>query len=66
MRWLDGITGSMDMNLSKLRDTERQGSLVGYSSWGCKELDITERLNDNSDSGKTAYPKLTATPTETE
>ena len=34
-----------------LGDTERQGSLVGYSSWGCKELDITERLNNNSDSG---------------
>ena len=22
-----------------------QGSLVGCSPWGCKELDITERLN---------------------
>ena len=21
-----------------------QGSLVGYSSWGCKELDVTEQL----------------------
>ena len=49
-----------------LGDTERQGSLVGYSSWGCEELDITERLNNNSDSGKTAYPKLKATPTATE
>ena len=23
----------------------RQGSLVGCSPWGCKELDMTERLN---------------------
>ena len=22
-----------------------QGSLVGYSPWGCKESDTTERLN---------------------
>ena len=24
---------------------EGQGSLVCYSPWGCKELDMTERLN---------------------
>ena len=25
----------------------RQGSLACYSPWGCKELDTTERLNNN-------------------
>ena len=41
MRWLDGITNSTDMSLSKLGDSEGQGSLVCYSLWGCKELDRT-------------------------
>ena len=56
MRWLDGITDSMDMSLSKLwelvmdrdrerQDRERQGSLVCCDSWGRKELDTTEWLN---------------------
>ena len=38
---LDGITDSMDMNLSKLRDGEGQGSLACCSPWFCKESDVT-------------------------
>ena len=30
-----------------LGDGEGQGSLVCCSPWGCKESDLTERLNDN-------------------
>ena len=37
MRWLDSIPDPMDMNLSKLRDSEGQGTLACCSSWGCKE-----------------------------
>ena len=29
-------------------DSEGQGSLACYSPWGCKELDTTEGLNNNS------------------
>ena len=50
MRWLDGIINSM--NIIKLNEFEqtpgvgdRQGSLECYSSWGHKELNMTEQLN---------------------
>ena len=41
MRWLDGITDSMEMSLSKLGNSEGQGSLECCSPWGHKELDMT-------------------------
>ena len=40
MRWLDGITDSMDMNLGKL--WELVMDRAHYSPWGGKELDMTE------------------------
>ena len=45
MRWLDGITNSMGMSLSKLQEIVRDGSLVGCGPWGRKESDTTEQLN---------------------
>ena len=42
-RWLDGITDSMDMSLSKPRELVRAGK--PGSPWGRKESDTTERLN---------------------
>jgi len=30
-------------------DGEAQGSLVCCGPWGCKELDMTKRLNNNKD-----------------
>ena len=47
MRWLDGITDSMDMNLNKLREIKNDGSLGCCSPWGRKEWDMIERLNNN-------------------
>ena len=44
MRWLDGITDSMDMNLSQLQEiSEGQGSLAYCSPRGHKELDTAEQ-----------------------
>ena len=47
MRFLDGITDSMDMGLGELWELvmDRQGGLVCCSSWGHKESDTTEQLN---------------------
>ena len=46
MRWLDGITDSMDVNLSELWGVgDGQGGLACCDSWCCKESDMTERLN---------------------
>ena len=48
MRWLDGTTDSMDMDLDGLWELELgdgQGGLAGCGSWGHKELDTTEGLS---------------------
>ena len=46
MRWLESITDSMDMSLSKLQGFgDGQGSLACCSLWDRKELDMTEKLN---------------------
>ena len=47
MRWLNGITDSMDINLSitNLGIGDGQGSLAFCNPWDCKESDTTEWLN---------------------
>ena len=55
MRWLDGITDSVDLSLSKLWEMSPslgdvpprgQGSLECCCPWGHKESDTTERMNN--------------------
>ena len=47
-RWLDGIINSTDTTLSKLREMVK-GSLACCTSWGRKESDTAERLNNTCD-----------------
>ena len=44
MRWLDGITDSMDVGSGGLRVGDGQGGLACCDSWGRKESDTTEQL----------------------
>ena len=45
MRWLDGITDSMDVSLGTPGVGDGQGCLACCGSWGRKESEMTEQLN---------------------
>ena len=45
MRWLDGITNSMDVNLSKLQELVMDGKPGMLQSMGLQKSDMTEQLN---------------------
>ena len=57
MRWLDGITDSMDMGLSKLHKIVKDRGAWRTEIHGATGLDMTEQQQQSCEGTKLSHPK---------
>ena len=55
MRWIHGITDSMDMNLTVVQEMLKDREARGTAVHEVTELDTTERLNKNNNNNHTFF-----------
>ena len=65
MRWLDGITSSMNMSLTKLWEMVKDREHGVQQSMGSQKSDMTERLNSNSSPVSEGAPSPARPPGDT-
>ena len=56
MKWLDSITDSMDMSMTKLWETVKDREAWSAAVYGVTDLDTTKQMNNNKCTKVCGFP----------
>ena len=57
MKWLDSITDSMDMSMTKLWETVKDREAWSAAVYGVTDLDTTKQMNNNKCTKVCGFPQ---------